>query len=138
MASEPDRSRWHVVYPVYINSKKTLAQGRRICASKAVEDPTLLEICDCLNYVKLPFYAEPLKAYPRDYLQRGRVRVQLKKEDGTPSNPMIATRQALYLKLTALILKHQGRTTKVVQQAATPPDKPAAVDKKAVRGKKKK
>lgn len=29
------------------------------------------------------------KAYPRDFMQRGRVRVLLKKEDGTFCNPAI-------------------------------------------------
>ncbi|KAH9322957.1 hypothetical protein KI387_017596, partial [Taxus chinensis] len=31
------------------------------------------------------------KAYPRDFMQRGRVRVQLKMEDGTAINPSIPT-----------------------------------------------
>lgn len=138
MAADPDRSRWHVIYPVYINSKKTLAQGRKIPVSKAVEDPTVMEICDCLNYMRLVFYAEFMKAYPRDYLQRGRVRVQLRKEDGTPSNPAIATRQALYVKLAALIPKHQGRANKGAQQAAVPVEKAPVSDKKAKGGRKKK
>jgi len=31
------------------------------------------------------------KAYPRDFMQRGRVRVLLKKEDGTLCNPAITS-----------------------------------------------
>lgn len=31
------------------------------------------------------------KAYPRDFMQRGRVRVLLKKEDGTLCNPAISS-----------------------------------------------
>lgn len=33
------------------------------------------------------------KAYPRDFMQRGRVRVLLKKEDGTLYNPAISSRK---------------------------------------------
>ena len=33
------------------------------------------------------------KAYPRDFMQRGRVRVLLKKEDGTLYNPSISSRK---------------------------------------------
>lgn len=40
--------RWICIYPAYINSKKTLAQGRRINKDKAVENPTHQEIRDVL------------------------------------------------------------------------------------------
>jgi hypothetical protein len=51
---EMDVSRWVVIYPVYINSKKTLAEGRRISTSKACDNPTVVEISDCCQYLKLP------------------------------------------------------------------------------------
>ncbi|TKS69700.1 Signal recognition particle 19 kDa protein [Collichthys lucidus] len=34
--------RFICVYPIYINSKKTLAEGRRIPTEKAVENPDLM------------------------------------------------------------------------------------------------
>lgn len=40
--------RWICIYPAYINSKKTLAQGRRIAKEKAIEHPTHQEIRDVL------------------------------------------------------------------------------------------
>lgn len=46
--------KWVVIYPVYINSKKTIAEGRRINASKACENPSCAEIYDCCNHLKLP------------------------------------------------------------------------------------
>ncbi|KAL1334308.1 hypothetical protein AAHE18_11G167900 [Arachis hypogaea] len=87
----PNIKRWIVLYPVYINSKKTMAEGRRIGLSKACENPTCAEIGDCCSYLKLPFAIEIDKAYPRDFMQRGRVRVLLKKEDGTLFNPTISS-----------------------------------------------
>ncbi|KAF8379993.1 hypothetical protein HHK36_027462 [Tetracentron sinense] len=54
----PNIKRWIVFYPIYINSKKTIAEGRRISASKACENPTCIEIGDCCSHLKLPFAIE--------------------------------------------------------------------------------
>jgi hypothetical protein len=59
MESElPNIKKWIVLYPVYINSKKTVAEGRRIGIAKACENPTCAEIGDCCNYLKLPYAIE--------------------------------------------------------------------------------
>ncbi|EFJ06969.1 hypothetical protein SELMODRAFT_160456 [Selaginella moellendorffii] len=101
----PDISRWVIVYPVYINSKKTLAEGRRIAANLACENPTLGEIVESCHLLKLSTAAEPEKAYSRDFMQRGRVRVQLfqKNAPKTPVNPGITSRKALMLKIAELV-----------------------------------
>ena len=54
----PNIKKWVVMYPVYINSKKTMAEGRRIGVAKACENPTCAEIGDCCSYLKLPFAIE--------------------------------------------------------------------------------
>ncbi|KAG6582147.1 Signal recognition particle 19 kDa protein, partial [Cucurbita argyrosperma subsp. sororia] len=108
----PNIKRWVVLYPVYINSKKTIAEGRRIGVSKACENPTCAEIGDCCSHLKLPFAIEIDKAYPRDFMQRGRVRVLLKKEDGTLSNPAIPSRKQLMLRIAELVPRHPGRIKK--------------------------
>jgi signal recognition particle subunit SRP19 len=46
--------KWSVVYPVYINSRKTVAEGRRVAAGKACPDPTCAEIADCCSHLKIP------------------------------------------------------------------------------------
>jgi signal recognition particle subunit SRP19 len=104
--------KWNVIYPVYINSKKTIAEGRRINETKACENPTCVEINDCCLHLKLPSAIELDKAYPRDFMQRGRVRVQLKKEDGSPFNPAISTRKQLMMQIAELVPRHPGRTKK--------------------------
>lgn len=110
----PNIKKWVVVYPVYINSKKTVAEGRRISVSKACEAPTCLEIADCCKHLKIPAVIEIDKAYPRDFMQRGRVRVQLKNEDGTLYNPAITSRKQLMLQVADLVPKHPDRTKKQV------------------------
>ncbi|KZV40724.1 hypothetical protein F511_22925 [Dorcoceras hygrometricum] len=104
--------KWVVFYPIYINSKKTLAEGRRINASKACENPTCPEIYDCCAHLKLPSAIEVDKAYPRDFMQRGRVRVLLKREDGSLYNPAISSRKELMLHVAELVPRHPGRTKK--------------------------
>ncbi|KAF2312690.1 hypothetical protein P3X46_027973 [Hevea brasiliensis] len=108
----PNIKKWVVLYPVYINSKKTIAEGRRISATKACENPTCAEISDCCSHLKLPFAIEIDKAYPRDFMQIGRVRVLLKKEDGTFYNPSIPTRKQLMLRVAELVPRHPMRTKK--------------------------
>ncbi|KAL8141457.1 hypothetical protein V2J09_014489, partial [Rumex salicifolius] len=91
MGELPNIKKWIILYPVYINSKKKASEGRRISIEKACENPTCVEIGDCCKHLGLNYAIEIDKAYPRDFMQRGRVRVMLKKEDGTPSNPAISS-----------------------------------------------
>ncbi|XP_059641518.1 signal recognition particle 19 kDa protein-like [Cornus florida] len=115
----PNIKKWIVLYPIYINSKKTIAEGRRISTSKACENPTCTEISDCCNHLKLPSAIEIDKAYPRDFMQRGRVRVLLKKEDGSFYNPTISSRKQLMLRVAELVPRHPGRTKKPEPAAAS-------------------
>ena len=91
--------RWVCIYPAYIDSNKTRVAGRRVPKSRAVERPTCAEICDVLTAANFKVGLEA-KFYPRDNSKeddvRGRVRVQLKNEDGTPVNPALPTRKSIY------------------------------------------
>ncbi|TYI24407.1 hypothetical protein ES332_A06G231800v1 [Gossypium tomentosum] len=127
--------KWVVFYPVYINSKKTVAEGRRISLAKACENPTCAEIADCCNHLKVPNAIEIDKAYPRDFMQRGSVRVQLKKEDGTLWNPAISSRKQLMLQVAELVPRHPGRTKK--QEAPSTSSAAAGSSKPGKGGRKK-
>ncbi|XP_074292128.1 signal recognition particle 19 kDa protein [Silene latifolia] len=126
--------KWVVIYPIYINSKKTIAEGRRICATKACENPNCTEISDCCRHLKLPAAIELDKAYPRDFMQRGRVRVMLKREDGSLTNPEISSRKQLMLRIAELVPRHPGRVKKA-EAASSSSNAPA---KSGKGGKKKK
>ncbi|KAM3191679.1 hypothetical protein ACQJBY_069131 [Aegilops geniculata] len=104
--------KWKIIYPVYLNSKKTVAEGRRIAVAKACPDPTCIEIADSCAYLKIPRAIELDKAYPRDFFQVGRVRVQLTNDDGSPVNPAIRTKKQLMIQIAELVPKHHGRTKK--------------------------
>lgn len=82
--------RWICIYPAYINSKKTIAEGRRISKDKSVENPTIPEIMEVLStsgLKALPENKQYSRERSREFNVRGRVRVQIKNDDGTPSNP---------------------------------------------------
>lgn len=88
-----DSARWVCIYPAFLNSKKTIKDGRQIPTAQAIENPTCQEIRDVLVAAGFKVEYEPHKVYPRELmkyemLSRGRIRVQLKNDDGTPVNPL--------------------------------------------------
>ncbi|KAK0087394.1 hypothetical protein PV325_001156 [Microctonus aethiopoides] len=114
---------WICIYPLYINSKKTRAEGRKLPKSKCVENPTHQEIRDVLIAAGLKVGVEN-KLHPRErskeLLYRGRIRVQLKNDDGTPLSPNFPTRDSLlnYLGTTIPNLKvRQGKQTSSEQSS---------------------
>ncbi|KAL3280226.1 hypothetical protein HHI36_017723 [Cryptolaemus montrouzieri] len=110
-----ERERWICIYPAYINSKKTIPQGRKIAKEKCVENPTHQEIRDVLDAtgfkvgVENKFYS---RERSKEMLYRGRIRVQLKNDDGTPVNSSFPTRESLMVHLGEMIPKLKSRNTK--------------------------
>lgn len=49
---------WAVIYPVFIDAKKTRAEGRRIGTEKACDSPTINEIVTVCNALKIEAIAE--------------------------------------------------------------------------------
>ncbi|XP_063050852.1 signal recognition particle 19 kDa protein [Engraulis encrasicolus] len=110
-----DKERFICIYPLYINSKKTLAEGRRIPSEKAVENPTCAEIKDVLTAAGLNVLVEN-KMHPREWNRdvqfRGRVRVQIKQEDGNPCQDKFASRKEVMFYVAEMIPKLKTRTQK--------------------------
>lgn len=111
-----DKERFICVYPAYINSKKTVAEGRRICKEKAVENPTFAEIRDVLHAAGMNVVVEN-KMYPREWNRdmqfRGRVRVQLRSADGKPCLENLASRKAVFKYTAEMIPKLKSRFQRV-------------------------
>ncbi|GJQ69594.1 hypothetical protein Trydic_g6688 [Trypoxylus dichotomus] len=116
-----DPERWVCIYPAYINSKKTLAQGRRLQKDKCVENPTHQEIRDVLAAAGFKVGVEN-KLYSRErskeLLYRGRIRIQLRNDDGTPYSPNFPTRDSLLYHLGEMIPKLKSRQTKPSMEQA--------------------
>eukprot|EP00798_Chlamydomonas_sp_ICE-L_P027708 gene27708-7352_t len=88
---------------------------------------------DCCKILNIPCIWED-KHYPRDWFIRGRLRVELKKADGTPTNPAIPDRRTLLIKIAELVPKHPNRSKKTPAglgggnlMDAYNPDKAAAI-----------
>ncbi|XP_077146527.1 signal recognition particle 19 kDa protein isoform X1 [Ranitomeya variabilis] len=121
--TDPDR--FICIYPAYINSKKTIAEGRRIPVEKAVQNPTCVEIAEICRANKLNVVIEVTRGFivvrgdkmytrewNRDAQYRGRVRVQLRNEDGSPCVDKLQSRKAVMLRVAEDIPKLKTRTQK--------------------------
>eukprot|EP00914_Ancora_sagittata_P016567 GHVO01032942.1.p1 GENE.GHVO01032942.1~~GHVO01032942.1.p1 ORF type:complete len:151 (+),score=33.13 GHVO01032942.1:513-965(+) len=69
-----DFSRWKIVYPSYIDSTISISEGRRIRKDSGVPSPTIIELESACRNLGLKYVRED-KAYSRDILRRGRVRI---------------------------------------------------------------
>jgi signal recognition particle subunit SEC65 len=95
---------------VYIDGKKTIAQGRKIPKQYCVEYPQMTELKEVLEHLGLEFSYEDSKAYPRDLTQYGRFRVQLKDPvTGEPAVEGITSRDVMLRKMGELIPKLKCR-----------------------------
>uniref|UniRef100_A0A8D8HG26 Signal recognition particle 19 kDa protein n=1 Tax=Culex pipiens TaxID=7175 RepID=A0A8D8HG26_CULPI len=97
-----DRERWVCIYPAYLNRKKTRQEGRRLPLAHCVDNPTFQEIRDVLQVLKLNVIVEN-KMYTREKSKelayRGRIRVQLRQDDGEPVLEEYSTRDSVLLYL---------------------------------------
>jgi len=113
-----DPKRWWVAYPVYINDAKKKSEGRRLPKSMCATNPTANEIGEICEALRLKYIIERDKAYSRDFTQRGRVRMLLKDDDGTPCNPEIKNKKSFLIFAGTHINKLKTRSQKAGQEAA--------------------
>lgn len=88
-----DASRWFVIFPHYIDSKRKKVEGRRIASDKAVESPQAAEIFECVRKLGLRTQLELDKSYCKDCWIRGRVRVELLDPSGVPIQSELPNRR---------------------------------------------
>ncbi|KAM6985912.1 signal recognition particle 19 kDa protein isoform 2-T2 [Aplochiton taeniatus] len=109
------QERFICIYPAYVNSKKTLVEGRRIPCEKAVENPTCAEMKDVLTAAGVNVIVENkmyVREWNRDVGFRGRVRVQLKQEDGTLCSDQFTSRKDVMFYVAEMIPKLKTRSQK--------------------------
>ncbi|EZA48091.1 hypothetical protein DMN91_005924 [Ooceraea biroi] len=121
-----ERERWICIYPIYINSKRSLAGGRKLSKEKCVENPTHQEIRDVLVAAGFNVGVEN-KLHPKERskepVYRGRIRVQLRNDDGTPVRAEFPTRDSVleYIGTTIPKLKtRQGKQSSSEQTSHQP------------------
>ena len=84
----PEYKHYQCIYPLYFDANRTRAQGRRVGAELAVQNPLAREIVDAVQLLGLKTVFEPGKMHPKDWANPGRVRV-LVKEDGKARNSRV-------------------------------------------------
>lgn len=96
---------------------------------QCVENPTYSEIRDVLSVTKLQVGVEN-KQYPRErskeLLYRGRIRIHLKNDDGTPVNPEFPTRDSLLVYIGEKIPQLKSRQNKPAEAASSGSGQPQA------------
>eukprot|EP00090_Calanus_glacialis_P012286 TRINITY_DN2077_c0_g1_i1.p1 TRINITY_DN2077_c0_g1~~TRINITY_DN2077_c0_g1_i1.p1 ORF type:complete len:173 (-),score=62.51 TRINITY_DN2077_c0_g1_i1:120-638(-) len=111
-----DPERFICIYPAYLNSKKSVSEGRRLPMTKAVENPAYQEIkmvLDDAGYELGKSYVLEGKFYPRERSKepmfRGRFKIQLKQSDGELLKEEFPTRDSImvYLGEKIPLLKHR-------------------------------
>ncbi|KAK5116508.1 hypothetical protein LTR62_008057 [Meristemomyces frigidus] len=118
-AQEASKS-YQCIYPIYFDSTRSKAQGRRVSRKDAVPNPLAREIVDAVSAIAgqrgvgLRVVFEPFKTHPKDWANPGRVRVLLKK-DGRAVSGKIANKHYLY-KLIAEYLKAHPTTPEMAQR----------------------
>lgn len=53
-----DKQRWKVIYPIYLNVKKKISEGRKLPKQYCVERPSVYDIADMCVFLKLPYVIE--------------------------------------------------------------------------------
>ncbi|PAA84417.1 hypothetical protein BOX15_Mlig020474g2, partial [Macrostomum lignano] len=112
--SHADREKWICFYPCYINRAWSRARGRKVSYSLAVDNPRAEEIRDVCAAAGMTLGVEN-KIHPRerdiyDKNLRGRVRIQLKNEDGSLRHPdNFPNRMAVFNYVAAQIPKLKTR-----------------------------
>lgn len=66
------------LYPVYFDTTRSRAEGRRVSKEYAVENPLARDIVDAVQSLGLRALFEPGKVHPKDWSNPGRVKVLIK------------------------------------------------------------
>ncbi|KAL1630281.1 signal recognition particle subunit [Neofusicoccum ribis] len=98
---------WQCIYPVYFDASRTRAEGRRVAKELAVASPLARDMVDAVAALGLTQVVfEPGKTHPKDWSNPGRVRVLVKKEDGTLVNSKVKNKHHLYNLVAAYLKEH--------------------------------
>jgi signal recognition particle subunit SRP19 len=93
---DPAKSKnWHCIYPIYFDSSKTRQEGRRVGKDQAVKNPLARTIVDAVARLGLNVVFEATKLHPKDWANPGRIRVELKDEQGKIKRPNVKNSKSI-------------------------------------------
>lgn len=87
---------WKVLYPLYFDKSVSRAGGRKVATKFAVEKPDIEDLVQMFKFYKINTVIEMNKRHPKDHFTIGRVRYNLKNENGTWANEEIQNSKVFY------------------------------------------
>ncbi|KAL8704746.1 MAG: hypothetical protein Q9201_002093, partial [Fulgogasparrea decipioides] len=118
---------YQCLYPLYFDSSRTRAQGRRVGKEQAVANPLARTIVDAVASLGLQTVFEPGKMHPKDWANPGRVRVLLKDENGISRHRRIRNKHHLYIHISTYLQQHPTTASSPLRlriQGMPMPEKP--------------
>ncbi|KIW05036.1 uncharacterized protein PV09_04192 [Verruconis gallopava] len=98
--------RWVCLYPVYFDANKTRQEGRRVGSQLAVKNPLARTIADAVAQAGLRVYFDAGKTHPKDWSNPGRVKAELRDQDGNLKRPNIKNKHHLYILVAKYLQAH--------------------------------
>ncbi|KAI9229343.1 MAG: signal recognition particle, SRP19 subunit [Piptocephalis tieghemiana] len=95
--------KWVCIYPVYLDSTKSYTQGRKVSKADAYPSPDPRAIAEAARRLALRALIEMDRMHPKSFGTLGRVRIQLRKEDGSLASMTIQNRRVLLRKIGSLL-----------------------------------
>jgi signal recognition particle subunit SRP19 len=124
---DPAKSKhWHCIYPIYFDASKTRDEGRRVGRNGAVKNPLARTILEAVARLGLNVVFEPQKIHPKDWANPGRVRVELKDENGRIKRPNVKNSMSTQTMLQNSIPANHGlsRTPSISSRLIIPKRQP--------------
>ncbi|KAF1986386.1 signal recognition particle, SRP19 subunit [Aulographum hederae CBS 113979] len=88
---------WSCLYPLYFDSSRTRAQGRRVGKELATENPLAHTIAQAVASCGMRVAFEPDKTHPKDWGNPGRVRVCMRNEGGGRVGGVVGVKNKAHL-----------------------------------------
>ncbi|MCJ1329505.1 signal recognition particle subunit [Thelotrema lepadinum] len=122
------QKKWQCLYPVYFDSSRTRAQGRRVSKNLAVANPLATEIADACASLGLKPKIEVMSVHPKDWANVGRVRVPLKESQGVRrmlnGREMVKNKHHLYILVSDYLRAHPTTEQTPLRLPIVPGEKP--------------
>ncbi|GAA6009260.1 hypothetical protein JCM10207_004326 [Rhodosporidiobolus poonsookiae] len=106
-----DFAGWEMLYPIYVDAKKSKGHGgRRVSSKVALQWPLAEQIAKACRMMGFDTVFEPSKTHPSDWENPGRIRLNFKDDEGKPKIASIPTKRILLTRICDLLRPHQPPT----------------------------
>jgi signal recognition particle subunit SRP19 len=123
---------YQCLYPLYFDATRSRAEGRRVPASLAVANPLALDIVQACAALRLPTVLEAGKLHPKDWVNPGRVKVNLREHTNAAQTTVpIKNKHHLYLLIAQHLKSHpttDASPTLRMRVGGAPPPPPAVME----------